>query len=87
LQEQKMPTTTLDPGQSQLFRDFQGGSDLIVTNNSGSSGEYTLSNDDGAAAESHAIAPGASDPFEVDDGQQATVMNIGAVTLDVKFAE
>jgi hypothetical protein len=82
-----MPTTTLVPGQSQVFRDVQGGSMLIVKNNSGSSGEYTLSDDDGAAPESHAIAPGANDPFEVDDGQQATVMNIGAVALDVKFAE
>ena len=81
-----MPNTNLQPGQSHTFKDTEGGSDLVVKNNSASEGHYTYANDSGPT-HAHAIAPHASQPYEVADGQSATVHNTGTVPLEVEFAD
>ncbi len=79
-----MQNVVLAPGQSAIFTDTEGGSDLVVTNASSGQGQYTLANDSDPP-QPYVIAPGESDAYIVADGQSATVANTGAVPLGVAF--
>jgi hypothetical protein len=85
--EQAMPNFVLNPGDSKIFHDTEGGSDLVIVNTSSDQdGSYTYADDDGPARP-RKLAPGGQDYHEVADGRRAAVENTGEVDLEVKFAD